>query len=140
MMNYKCEQRGEVRSLVEFVFRSVGEFFEISFGLSSLFWFGVKEETFLINHCLKQFFSRLEVVPAPVKRLLANRLLVLFMQTFKIWMCQTLLNSVPFVRVESQHFGQQICSRGLNGGEKFVPALFGPFGKGLDVFDGIIIS
>lgn len=83
----------------------------------------MEHQTFIVDHVLEQIFGGLEVVPAPVETLLADDLLLLVMQAIEVGVSQALLNSIPLVRVERQHLGQQICSRWFDIGEQFLPAL-----------------
>ena len=100
----------------------------------------VKIEAFFVDHGLKKFFGGFEVVPAPVKRLLADDFLFFFVEAFEVGVGEAVFDCVPLVGVEGEHFGEQVGSCGLDVGEQFFPALFGPFRKGFDVLDGVFVS
>ncbi len=72
--------------MVEFVFRAISEILNLFFLFNVLFGFRVEHKTLLINHILKYFFCRLEVIPLPIKGLFTNRLLLVVMKPIKIRM------------------------------------------------------
>jgi hypothetical protein len=113
------------RSLVELVLGPIGKLLKIPLGFLHHRFHALRMvvETLIIDHVLKNILGRLEVVPAPVEPLLADELLLLIMQPVEVRMSQALLHSVTFVRVESQHFGEQVSCSGLDVGEQLLPVL-----------------
>jgi len=72
----------------------------------------VELQGFIPDHSLETLFSGLEIVPAPVKWLIAFWFDLFVVESFKVWVLQALLHYVPLFRVEYQHFTQEIqCNR-----------------------------
>lgn len=62
----------------------------------------------LPDHSLQQFLRRLKVVPCPVEWLLTFGLHLLVVQALEIRMFQALFHRVALLRIEYQHFAQEI--------------------------------
>lgn len=127
--------------LCEFVLGAVGELLQVSFWLLGLLGdLGVVGQALVVNHVLEEVLGGFEVVPAPVEGLLADDFLLLVVEAVEVGMGQALFDRVALVGIEGQHFGEEVGCGGFDVGEEFLPRLFGPFRKGFDVFDGIIVA
>ena len=73
-----------------------------------VFLIRMKFERLLVDHLLKDFLRRLEIIPGPIKWLLTLRLSFFVVQALEIWVLQALLDCVAFLRVENKHFPEEI--------------------------------
>ena len=129
--------------MVKLVLRPVGKVLEVSLWLLGRHWlhsFRVVEQALLIYHILKPFLGGFEVVPPPVKGLLADDFLLFVVQAIEVRMGQALLDSVPFIRVEGEHFREKVGRCGFDVWEEFLPVLLGPFRERFDILDCILVS
>lgn len=84
----------------------------------------MKLKRLIVDHLLQYLFRRLEVVPRPVERLLALGLGLLVVQALEVRVLQALFHRVAFLRVEHQHFTQEVKRHGVRLGVEGAPTLF----------------
>lgn len=92
------------------------------------------------DHSLEKLFGWLKVVPAPVEWLLAFRLHLFVVQPFKVWVLQALLDRVPLLWIEYQHFTKEIQGDRVRLWIEAGPALFISFGQLSDVFTCQVVA
>jgi hypothetical protein len=68
----------------------------------------MKLKRLIINHSLEAFLSGLEIIPSPVKGVVALWLCLLIMKAFKIGVFQGLFYCITLFRVENKHLAQQV--------------------------------
>ena len=100
------------------------------------FFLWVKFKTFFPDHCLQQFFCRLKVVPWPIEWFITLRFCLFIVKSFEIWVLQTLLNSISFLRIEYQHFTKQIECNWVSFWIQTGPALFVSLWELSNIFTG----
>lgn len=100
----------------------------------------VKFEGLLVYHLLQDFFGRLEIVPGPIKRLLALWLGFLIMKSFKVWVLETLLDCVALLGVEDQHLAEKVEGNWVRLGVQGRPRLLVALGQLTDVFPCKVIT
>jgi hypothetical protein len=100
----------------------------------------VKLEGLLVYHLLQDFLGRLEIVPSPIKWLLALWLGFLIMKSFEIWVLEALLDCVALLGIEDQHLTQKIEGHWVRLGVQGRPGLLVAFGQLTNVFSCKIIT